>query len=75
MDDPSVRTIVGPREAGEEDTTAEKVEPSHTVTAGVPLGTGLEILCGRSHHRWGKCFALLPRRDLAEPETEGVDNI
>ena len=75
MDDPSVRAIVGPRKAGEEDAAAEKVEPSHAVTARVTLGTGLEVLCGSSHHRWWKCFALLPRRDLAEPETEGIDDI
>jgi hypothetical protein len=44
MDDPSVRTIVGPRETGKEDAAAEKVEPSHAVTARVPFDTGLEIL-------------------------------
>jgi hypothetical protein len=44
MDDPSVRTIVGPRETGKEDAAAEKVEPSHAVTARVPFSTGLEIL-------------------------------
>ena len=67
MDDPSIRAIVGPRKAGEEDTTAEQVEPSHAITAWVPLGAGLEILCSGSHHRWWECFALLPCRDLAEP--------
>ena len=68
MDDPSVRAIVGPRKAGEEDATAEKVEPSHAVAARVPLGTGLEILRGSSHHGWRKCFALIPCRNLAKPE-------
>jgi len=75
MDDPSVRTIVGPRETNEEDATAEKVEPSHPITAWVPLGTGLEILRGSNHRRWRNCLALLPRRDLAKPEAEGLDNI
>jgi len=75
MDDPSVRAIVCARKAGEEDVAAEKVEPSHAVTAWVPLDTGLEILCGGGHHRWWKCFALLPCRDLAEPEAEGIDDV
>jgi len=75
MDDPSVRTIVGPRKAGEEDAAAEKVEPSHAVTARVRLRTGLEKLRGRSHHRWWECLALLPCRHLAEPETEGIDDV
>ena len=74
MDDPSVWTIVAPREAGEEDAAAEEVEPSHAVTTRVPLGTGLETLCGSSHHRWRKCLALLPRSDLAQPESEGTDD-
>lgn len=74
MDDPSVWTIVAPREAGEEDTAAEKVEPSHAVTARVPLGTGLEMLCGSSHHRWRKCLALLSRSELAKPDSEGTDD-
>ena len=75
MDDPSVWTIVALREAREEDTAAEKVEPSHAVTAWMPLGAGLEILRGSSHNRWRKCLALLPRSDLAKPEPEGADDI
>lgn len=73
MDDPSVCAVVG--KAGEEDAAAEKVEPPHAVTAWVPFGTGLEILRGSGHHRRRKCLALLPRHDLAEPESEGIDDI
>ena len=75
MDDPPVRAIGGLCETGEEDTAAEKVEPPHAVAARVPLSPGLEILCGSCHHRWRKCFALFPRRDLAEPEGEGADDV
>lgn len=41
----------------------------------MPFGTGPEVLCGSSHHRWRKCFALIPCRNLAEPQTEGTDDI
>lgn len=40
----------------------------------MPLGTGLEVLRGSSHHSRRKCFALIPCRNLAEPETEGIDD-
>ena len=75
MDNPSVRAIGSPRKTGKEDAAAEEVKPPHAVTAWLSVGTGMETLCGGSHNSGWKCFALVPCRNLAEPETESVDDI